>query len=260
MKYLLAAFCISLFSVLKIHAQISPPGLGETKSAMWSAIGVKQKLDEKNSLTTYIGTGRISGQEESNPFSYPSIWVINQEFSHKFAPKWKYSAALSYRRQNEYEENFDEPSIIKQEFRLYGKLNYSLSFGKFKWANTLRQEVRKFYDADFAVVPHDFQLRTRLKTQLFFSLDSDSENRLMCSAEALFSIAEDNRQGWSSLKYKDSRFCFYYTYAPNNLPLVFDIGYMNDHIGNGSHIENVSYLAFDIIVVNPYKYFLNDNN
>lgn len=251
MRITFYALILALFS-LSIHAQISPPGLGETNSASWSAIGVKQQLNEKNSLTTYIGKGHISGKEENNPFSHPSLWVVNTEVSHKLTKNWKYSAALSYRRENEYEESYEEPEFIKQEFRAYGRLNYSLPFGNFKWTNTLRQEVRKFYDAGFNEVAHDFQLRTRLKTQLFYFIDHDNEHILMASGEALFSMANDNTQGWENPEYKEARFCFYYTFAPKDLDIVFDVGYMNNLIGNGVDVVDVNYLAVDIVIENPF--------
>lgn len=242
-----------IFSVASL-AQLSPPGLGKTNTAFWSAVGVKQKLDDKNSSTTYFGLGRISGAQGNDPFNMPSIYVINQEFYHKLNSNWTYTAALSYRRQHEYDEGFDneESSTINQEFRAYGRLQYTTNFDKSKWTTTLRQEVRKFYTDDFNQVPDGLQLRTRLKTQLLVPLDNDSENSLMGSAEALFAIADDNDTGWSNFAYKESRFCLYYSYSPDNLPVTFDVGYMNDLIGNGHHITDVSYLAMDIIIENPF--------
>src|SRR5690606_15804113 len=252
MRILFFTLILSLFSLSQLQAQISPLGLGETNSASWSAIGVKQKLNEKNSLTTYIGTGMISGEGESNPFSHPSLWVVNTELSHKLSKNWKYNVALSYRRQNEFEDGYEEPEFTKQEFRVYGRISHSLPFGRFKWANTLRQEARQFYDSDFDTVEKDFQLRTRLKTQLFYSLDDSNVHSLMASAEALFSIANDNTHGWSNAEYKEARFCFYYTFAPKDLGLTFDVGYMNNIIGTGNDVVDANYLAFDIIIEDPF--------
>ena len=252
MRFLFFTLCICLFSIPNVQAQISPPGLGETNSASWWAIGVKQKLDEKNTLTTYIGNGRISGPEESDPYGYPSIWVMNAELSHSLRKNWKYNAALSYRRQNEYEDTYNDPLFIKQEFRVYGRISHTMPLNRFKWTNTFREEVRKFYDAGFGAVANDWQLRTRIKTQLFYSLDHDNEHSLMASAEALFSIANDNTEGWDNPKYKEARFCFYYTFAPKNLDMTFDIGYMNNLIGTGNAVEDGSYVAVDIVIENPF--------
>lgn len=251
--FLLTLYFTFIFSSIAI-AQLSPPGLGKSNTAFWSAIGVKQKLDEKNSATTYFGMGHISGTKENNPFSIPSIFVLNQEFYHKLNANWTYSAALSYRRQHEYDESFDkeESVVVNQEFRLYGRFQYSTNVGNSKWSTTLRQEVRKFYTADFAQVPDGLQLRTRLKTQLLVPLDNDSENSLVGSAEVLFAMANDSDGGWGSPEYKESRFCLYYSYSPHSLPVTFDVGYMNDLIGYGHHITDVSYLALDVIIENPF--------
>ena len=253
MRVYVLCFWFSCFYCVFAQAQLSPPGLGESKTAFWSAVGVKQKLSEKNSTTTYVGTGMISGMEESNPFNAPSILVVNEEFYHKLNPKWKYSVALSYRRQNEYEDAADVPAFIQQEVRLYARLSHTENYGSIKWTTTLRQEVRKFYDEHFGRVEDDLQLRTRFKTQLYIPLDNEAHNNLIGSAEALFSIANDNREGWGDMKYKESRFSLYYSYSPNRLPVTLDVGYMNDLIGYGHDVTDVSYLAFDIIINDPFS-------
>lgn len=246
-------FCLA-FS-LKTFAQLTPPGLGETNSAFWSAVGVSQKLNEKNTSKTYFGTGFISGTDERNPFNAPSIMVLNQEFFHKLNSKWQYSYALSYRRQHEYDEEFDrlEETGIKQEFRVYGRMGYTAHIGSSKWATTLRQEVRKFYTADFANVPDALQLRTRLKTQLTVPLDNEVHNSIIGSAEVLFAMAQDTHEGWNQPDYKESRFCLYYSYSPKDYPVILDVGYMNDLIGYGSDTADVSYLAMDIIIKDPFN-------
>lgn len=242
-----------VFSVAAI-AQLSPPGLGSTNTAFWSAAGVKQKLSEKNSSMTYVGMGRISGTKSDNPFSLPSIFVLNEEISHKINNSWAYSGALSYRRQNQYDEGFQrmKSTGINQEFRLYGRIKYTVDLGSSKWTTTLRQEVRKFYTEDFAQLPDGLQLRTRVKTQLLFPLDSDNESSLLGSAEALFAMANDSDEGWEKPMYKESRFCLYYCYSPENLPVTFDMGYMNDLMGHGHHTTDASYIAIDIIINNPF--------
>lgn len=254
MKNFLYTLIFSLINVFA-YSQITPPGLGKTNSASWFAIGLKQKLNEKNTSVTYLGLGRVSGTDESEPINYPALFVADQEFSHKLNNHWKYNVALSYRRQHEYTNGFKEPAAyIKQEFRFYTRLKYALKFDKFKWAGTVRQEVRKFYNDDFSRLPNDFQLRTRLRSQLYYSLGSHSRHILSVSAEALFSIAHDADAGWDNFDYKESRFCLYYTFKPQNIPVVFDVGYMNDLIGYGGDVTDVNYLAFDIIVENPFSF------
>jgi hypothetical protein len=252
--YIFTSFLLLILN-FNASAQLSPPGLGLTKSASWQAIGVKQKLDKKNSSTTYIGLGRISGTQENAPFNLPSIFVLNQEFYHRLNNRWQYSYAVSYRRQHEYDNKFDasEPTGIKQEFRAYGRLYYATQLGSFKWTTALRQELRKFYDEDFGQISNGQQLRTRVKTQLLLPLDNDAESSIMGSAEALFALSNDANNGWGSADYIESRFCLYYCYAPNSLPVTFDIGYMNDLMGHGHHhVTDASYVALDIIIENPF--------
>lgn len=253
--YLLLTILI-LFT-LTGQAQLSPPGLGTTKTAFWSAIGVSQKLDAKNSSMTYIGLGRISDPEgDSNPIKKQSILVLNQEFYHKFARKWQYSYALSYRRQDKYESEAPyelKSPAIQQEFRLYGRLTYTTKFGTVKWKNTVRQEARKFFTPDFEEVHNGIQLRTRFKTQANVPLDNDSGNSLIGSAEALFAVNDDSHTGWDTFGYKESRFCLYYQHAMHSAPITFDIGYMNDLMGgHGQHLKDANYLAVDIIFENIF--------
>lgn len=247
---------LTLLFVIDCNAQLSPPGLGTTQSAFWSALGVSEKLDSKNTSVTYLGLGRISDPEgDADPFKKPSILVLNEEIFHKLNNHLQYSYAVSYRRQDQYESQvpYDlETMAIQQEFRLYARLSYTAMLGDAKWKTTYRQEVRKFFTPDFENVEDDLQLRSRFKTQVSLPLDMDHENSLLGSAEALFSISHDAAQGWGGYEYKESRFCFYYSYAPDNLPVTFDIGYMNDLVGHGHHKKDANYLALDIILENPF--------
>lgn len=243
-----------LLPLHRLQAQISPPGLGETHSAYWSATGVNQKLDTKNSSLTYIGSGRINGPQGENPLDKPSIFVVNEEIYHTVNRNFSYSYALSYRRQHHYTyKNIDaEADDIQQEYRAYGRMSYTLSSANFKWKNTLRQEVRRFFTADFADVKNSLQLRTRIKTQVSAGLDANKVNNITASAEALFSDAHNHNGGWAGYSYGESRFCLYYTYKPETLPVTFDLGYMNDLIGHGHSMTDASYVAVDIILENPF--------
>jgi hypothetical protein len=255
MKLLPVLLISFLLSYSNANAQLSPPGLGDTHDAFWSAIGVQQKISEKTTSMTYVGEGRISGPNDNDMMKEQSILVLNEEMYHAINPSWKYSYALSYRRQDLYGDNtayeVKHPEI-QQEFRVYGRLSNSRTLGRMKWKNTLRQEVRKFYTPDFDNPEDVMQLRTRLKTQLTLQLGSTNENHITGSAEALFSISDETNAGWGSFGYKESRFCLYYSYAPKSLPVTFDVGYMNDLMGYGHDVADASYLAFDIILENPF--------
>lgn len=236
------------------HAQLSPPGLGDTNSAYWNAAGIRQKINEKNTSLTYIGSGRISGPDGENPLDKPSIYVVNEEVYHKINTAWQYSYALSYRRQYHYTALISNPddAEIHQEFRTYGRVSHSNTLGSFKWKNTLRQELRKFFNPEFGDIENSLQLRTRLKTQLTATIDNSKTSSITASAEALFSVPYDDASGWGNYEYKESRFCLYYTLKPKSLPVVFDLGYMNDLVGTGHDVMDANYIAFDIILENPF--------
>lgn len=230
--------------------------MGSTDAAYWSAIGVKQDLDSKNTNVTYIGTGRISGRDmDADALNKQAIVVINTEMYHKISDHSQYSYAVSYRRQNHYTEIIPqeyEISEIHQEFRVYARFNYTLRIGTVRWKNTYRQEVRKFYTPGFENVEDGFQLRSRLKTQASVPLGNSGKFRLLGTAEALLSMSKDLINGWGKYSYKESRFCLYFSYTPQSVPVTFDVGYMNNLIGYGHNTEDVNYLAVDVILENIF--------
>lgn len=249
--FLLPILCF----ISESYGQISPPGLGDTSTAMWSAIGVKEQLDSLNALTVYAGMGRISGPGSDNPINKPSISVLNAEVYHNLGKGWKYSYALSYRRQSQYDDAYPyhlENPAIKQEFRAYGRLSYSIKgAGGTKYSLTLRQEVRAFFDSAFEAESNELQLRTRLKAGIWLPLGEGNDG-VTGTAEALFSITDGHGEGWGTYDYKESRFCLYYTFAPQALHMVVDVGYMNDLMGYGHHIADASYLAVDVVLVDVF--------
>ena len=256
-KFLFLAV-IFMTVITSSYAQLSPPGLGNANNASWFAFGIKQSLDtiSHNVSTTYIGIGRKSSPDESNPFSKMAILVLNEEISNRYKEHWEYSYAISYRRSNLYESSapYEElnPSI-EQEFRVYGRYSYLTGNSRIKWKNTFRQEFRKFYTPDFSNTDENFQLRTRLKTQLNINLEPTSVHQIIGSAEALFAISKDNypENEWSKFKYKEARLGLYYSLSPPDIPFTFDFGYMHNLIGK-SDVINVDYIAFDVVWKNPF--------
>lgn len=239
-------------------AQLSPPGLGKAKTASWFAFGVKQSLDslKKKESTTYIGLGRKSNPDARNPLSKMAILVINEEISNHYSEHWTYSYALSYRRSNLYDSYAPYEELnpaIEQEFRVYGRYSYLLGTEGVKWKNTVRQEFRKFFNPDFSQTDENFQLRTRLKTQLNVDLGTQKIHHLIGSVEALFAISKEHspKNKWSKFGYKESRFGLYYSVTPHDIPFVFDLGYMHNIIGK-SDVVDVNYIAFDVIWKNPF--------
>ncbi|WP_284464210.1 DUF2490 domain-containing protein [Chryseobacterium sp.] len=243
------------------NAQISPPGLGDANTAFWSAFGVKRELDSlgKKQTMSYIAIGRKSSPDNDNLFSKQAIFVLNHEVYNSFAPHQQYSYAISYRRQPQYESDAPyEKENTEQEFRIYGRYAYTFNLGKkFKLKNTVRQEFRKFFDADFHKVEEDFQLRTRIKSQLTYNLSPTNNQKLAISAEALFSVSHLNEpeQHWNSFGYREMRLSAYYMFNIPHSPFTVDIGYMDDLIRDSKSIHKggVHYLAADLIWNIPYK-------
>lgn len=256
-------FIIILFFYLlspNTFSQISPPGLGKTQIANWFALGLRQELDTIEGKgwqsMSYIGIGRKSNPDNYNPFYKPGIFVVNQEFYHQFHKNWQYSLALSYRRQDEYLDTspyeHDNPRQ-KQEFRLYSRISYIFSTPRIKLVPLFRQEFRKFYAPDFRNSAEDFQLRSRFRLQLTVNLDRKKRHRLIVNSEQLFSISKKNTPDtWTDFNYRESRFSLYYSYSPTTLPLVFNLGYMNNLIGQ-KNPHDAHYVAFDIVIKNPFK-------
>ena len=239
--------------------------MGRAQACDWMAIGLRQDLDtlKKWQSVTYVGMGRKSNPDNENPFYKPALWVFNQEFYHKFRQNWQYSFALSYRQEREYSSwyPYDQATPgTEQEFRIYGRFFYVLKTPRIKFVPTIRQEFRKFYNPDFSNASENFQLRTRLRLQLTVNLDKQKQHRLIGSAEELFSIAENSQpRYWSDFAYHESRFNLYYSYSPPKLHLIFDVGYMYNLVG-AQNPYGVHYLAFDIIVENPFRLLRHAKN
>lgn len=261
MRKVLVAFSILGCMGSVVNAQISPPGLGDANTAFWSAFGVKRELDSlgKKQTMSYIALGRKSSPDNDNLLAKQAIFVLNHEVYNSFAPHQQYSYAISYRRQPQYESDAPyEKENTEQEFRIYGRYAYTFNLGKkFKLKNTVRQEFRKFFDADFHKVEEDFQLRTRIKSQLTYNLSPTNNQKLALSAEALFSVSHLNEpdQHWNSFGYREMRLSAYYMFNIPHSPFTVDIGYMDDLIRGSKSIHKggVHYLAADLIWNIPYK-------
>ena len=229
-------------------AQLTPPGLGKVNASEWVAVGLKQPLNDGESVisTTYVGVGRISGPDNYNPFDRASIYVINEEISHRFRKHWQYSGALSYRWQNIYptEPDVSEEPSGRQEVRVYGRYSYATSFHRVGFSATYRPELRLFYNPDFSAYHDRVQFRSRLSGTVTFNLNSSETRRIITRAELLFSTTK--QQHWSAWGYKESRFYVFYSIALPGQKVVVDIGYMNDLLEFPA-TKDAHYLSFDII-------------
>jgi hypothetical protein len=243
-------------------AQISPPGLGKTNLSLWTALGVRQALDTANRMqsVTYIGYGQISHPDNYNPVQKPGILIINEEFYHQFNTHLQYSAALSYRNQREYTDTFPyQPDIpaYRHEFRVYSRFSFIDKNERSRLTYTFRQEFRKFFTPDFQNWDESFQLRSRLRFQYLAYLSGNKVHRLSFSAEALFAISRSIApvKDWGPFRYRETRISLYYSFNPENIPFVFNIGYMSNFIGTGNvHVGH--YLAIDLIWENPFGWMV----
>ena len=258
-KVFITTVILCLFAS-KTIAQISSPGLGKANSASWFAIGFSEQIKGANDKNwesmTYFGMGRKSNPDNNNPFYKPALLVVNQEFYQQFHKHWKYSFALSYRKENEYSNQFPyeyEDPKWKQEFRAYGRFSYILQTNHIKFEPTFRQEFRWFRAPDFSSADENFQLRTRFRLKLSTYLDAKKIHKISVSSEQLFAISQKNEH-WTAFKYTESRFSFYYSYAPKTLPFTIDLGYMKDVVGTKNGFQ-ADYLAADII----FKDLFNTN-
>lgn len=242
---------------LLVSGQIIPPGLGKTNAGSWLSLGLNQEIgqNEKWSSTTYIGLGRKSGLEEKNPFDRHAIFVLNQEFKHRFHPKWTYSLAASYRNQDLYKKGtagIPEDPRFKQEFRIYGRISFIEKIGKLEITPTFRQEVIKYYTPDFKDYAESLRLRSRFRIKASLPVDQDKTHKFSLYSEQLFSVSKSGiSQDWESFKYSDSRFSFYYTWSPSRLPLSVNTGYMCNVLG--SKFDHVAhYIGVDFMITNIF--------
>lgn len=249
--------CLILFPLLG-KSQITPPGMGPTKTASWFAIGLSQDLSYNNDWQskTYIGVGRESGQGSRNPFLNKGFFIINQEFKNDIVKNWEYALGLSYRRRSKYEKAppyLATDPAIEQEFRLYGKIEYAYTFNRLKIAPSIKQELRKYYTPAFENAKKMIEFRTRFRIKLSVQLDKEKRHSIIAISEQLFPINQSSiTKEWSKFRYKESRFSLFYSYSPKQLPMAFEIGYTNQLVGI-KDTHSAHYFTFDIMFKNLFE-------
>jgi len=237
------------------HAQFSPPGLGKANTATWFAIGVEQHLNQKETISasTHFGLGRISNPDDYNLLEKHSIYVVNEEVTFRSKKHWSYSLALSYRLQNKYESaepyGLDTPKA-RQEIRAYSRFSYLDSFNGMDYSFSYRPEIRFFYNPNFSPTAEHTQFRSRLSGKMAFNLNPLKTQKIIATAEALFSISKTD--SWSTFEYDEARFCLYYSVVFPKQKITFNVGYMNNLLGKSSPTD-VHYLAMDIVLKNPFE-------
>ncbi|MBS0618748.1 MAG: hypothetical protein JSR44_11205 [Spirochaetes bacterium] len=258
MKLFFVVLCAVLIVPQVLWGVISPPGLGPSNTASWFVTGVQQYLDKKREIKslTYAGVAHLSTTQSDNPLEKQGIFVLNEEVYHQWSPYWQYSLALSYRRQNEYEDGEDALNsnpATKQEFRAYGRYTFSLPFGQFKWTLAYRQEFRRFLSTNFENIDSLYQFRSRFKSQVIWKVDNAGKHRFTLAAEFLFSTSRLQSGLWTPFGYKETRLGFYYTLLPQETQVSYSVGYMNDIIGYGNSLVDDNYFTFEAVFLDPFS-------
>lgn len=238
-----------LFLTGMVRAQITPPSMTHNGSATWTALGASQQLKkEQNTVMVYSGLGSGISREHEKPKGYFSMWVLNAELKHKFSGSWYASGALSYRRHKLSEPPADE--VVQQEVRLYASAGRKWKVSNWSFSLNLRPELRTFYNRSFQPEEDFLSLRYRLRLRVGWNPAASKQHLISVSAEGLSSSEMKNEDPLKQTTYDDTRFCLYYSYSPNAIPLVFELGYMADVRVHHDGIS--SYLGLDVIWKNPF--------
>jgi hypothetical protein len=238
---------------ISVRAQISPPGLDDTKIAFWSALAVSQKLSHKCNLTFYVGQSRKSDPDNYALLKKQAIYVINQETLFNLGTKYALAVCASYRIQNRY--NAEEPyeptdPAAKNEERYYLRFYAYRNTGKTKWTFSFRPEMRLYYETHHKVwQPTDEELRFRVKGQASFTI---GESKKLIVANEVLSTTDHERNAteahWGSFHFTEDRLSTYYRVTFDHL--ITDFGLMHQITFDGDYIVH---LAVDFILTNPFS-------
>lgn len=243
---------------VELSAQISPPGLDDTNTAVWGAVGFLQNFGKKWSTTFYVGTSFDSNPNNISPIQRPAIAVINQESLYKFNNHWQIALCTSYRTQNEYnEENPFEASdpSLRKEIRYYLRMYYRntiLKKGSIYYA--FRPEYRTFFDHWDPWSPVAVELRLRYKAQASYPINESKSNQIVVGNEIL-TTTDDVKDGaghshWSHYKMTEDRFTTYFKHIFSKPEVILNVGIM--HQIKTDH-QYIAHLAFDVIWQNPFS-------
>lgn len=238
-------------------SQLTPPGFDHTRLVSWEAVGLSQDLDslDDKQVRVYTGLGRESQPDDLNLYEKPGIWVLEGQYREKITPRLAVTTGLSYRLQHRYSGTIpyqhELPGRVN-EIRFYGILTVSENWKHLSVGITMKQEARTFVvPAPYHPNPA-FQLRTRLKTKLQVPVWKHRDHRVIFSQEVLFPVSFQNGN-WEHLHYSDLRLSLYYSVTLKKLPLLVEVGYMNELRGLKNK-EDISFFAMDLVWINPFKH------
>jgi len=237
------SFLLYFGAFLTASAQISPPGLDDTRGVLWGAVGFTQNLGPKWQTMVYAGASRESNPNNFSVLSKPAISVIDVSQLYRIDEHWSLSAAVSYREQNRYS---DEPPYeskdpaIRDEIRYYMRVYYRHKVNRIALTYSFRPEFRTYHPS--AIL---YEYRFRLKGQVAIPLNKTSSNQLIVGNEIL-TVAEPR---FADYNYTEDRATIYFRHTFANPSLIADVGLMSQVLAGEGLITHV---AFDFIFVDPF--------
>jgi len=263
MPFFIRSLVVLIFVVhsLPITAQLSPPGLDNTNTVLWTALGINQNIGTKWFNQSYIGFSRCSDPNNNALLSKQAIYVVEQQTYRKFGSHWQLGFCLSLRGQNMYSDDppyESENPALRREIRYYLRLFYRHQYHRFSFAYSLRPEWRNFYNPDWSnYYSSPKALRYRIKGQVGFAVGQSKKGSIILANELLF-VQQEQRQPtgdltWSQLTWTEDRIATYYRYTLPKKRMVVDIGMMQQlNFKNGSFVSNFVHLAFDVLFIDPF--------
>lgn len=243
MRYV--AFTLLYFTAFSpVLAQLSPPGLEDTRAVAWGAIGLTQQTGTKWQTSVYLGGSRESRPTNFSLFKRFAIGVLEFSELYRFDEHWSVAGALSFRAQGMYESG---EADVRDEIRYYMRLYYRHKFRRIAFAYSFRPEYRTYYRD--TSIPYNY--RFRLKATATVPLNRSGSNQFILGNEIL-TVAEPH---FSQYHYTEDRLITYFRHTFSKPAAMVDAGFMYQFLaGEGL----ITHFAMDLIFVDPFtKHSLN---
>jgi hypothetical protein len=245
----------------EVAAQISPPGLDDTRIVLFGALGINQSIGKKWFNQSYIGVSRFSDPNNNSILKKQAIDVVEQQTYRQFGKHWQLAFCLSFRGQNMYSDQppyDDDIPSLRREIRYYLRLFYRHQSGRFSFAYSLRPEWRNFYSPDWSnFYESPKALRYRAKAQAGLTLGNGKNNSIIISNEVLFvQVQQRQEQGdlrWTPVSFSEDRIATYYRHTFKKPSIILDLGMMQQlNFKNSSFVNDFVHFAFDVLFINPF--------
>jgi hypothetical protein len=225
---------------LSAFAQLSPPGLEETRAVAWAAIGVTQQTGARWQTTVYLGGSRESKSDNFSLFKRFAIGVLDFNELYRINDHWSVAAAVSFRKQGMYDDELKEEDL-RNEIRYYARLYYRHKINRISFAYSFRPEFRTYYAS--TSVPYTY--RFRLKAQASIPLDQSGSNQFVLGDEIL-ALAQPKFENYA---YSEDRLTTYFRHTFKKPALIFDVGFMYQFLASEGLI---THFAVDLIFLDPF--------